>query len=137
MTLYETGLRAADGDEAAIALLKENAVRYDRATIIATDFDGTLCVSEYPNIIAPNEKLLRAVRLMQEMGYEFILWTCRECDDLEDAVQWLAEQGIHFDTINDNAASVKAYFGGYNSRKIGADEYWDDRAVCVTAKEQE
>ena len=72
MTLYETAIRAVDGDAAAQARLRENAVRDGRATVIATDFDGTLCVSDYPDILAPNEKVLEAVRMMQKMGYEFI-----------------------------------------------------------------
>ena len=135
MTLYKTAIRAVEGDAAARTRLSENAVRDGRATVIATDFDGTLCISDYPDILAPCEKVLAAVRMMQAMGYEFILWTCRECDDLDDAVAWLKEQGIQFDTINDNAPSIKELFGGYNSRKINADEYWDDKAVRVTAKE--
>ena len=136
MTLYEKALLAADGDPAALEKLRENAFRDGRATIIATDFDGTLCVSDYPDILAPNTRLLRAVRMMQDMGYEFILWTCRECEDLDDAVAWLAERGIRFGKINDNADSVIAMFGGYNSRKINADEYWDDKAVFAAAEEQ-
>lgn len=135
MTLYETAIRAVEGDAAARARLRENAVRDGRPTIIATDFDGTLCFSEYPDILAPHEKALAAVRMMQVMGYEFILWTCRECEDLDEAVAWLTEQGIRFEIINDNAPSIKELFGGYNSRKINADEYWDDKAVCVTMKE--
>lgn len=136
MTIYETALRAADGDVSARELLRNNAFREGRATIIATDFDGTLCISDYPEIIAPNDKLLCAVRMMQAMGYQFILWTCRECGDLEEALAWLAKRGIRFDTVNDNASSVIELFGGYNSRKINADEYWDDKAVSVIAKER-
>ena len=77
----------------------------------------------------------RVIAFLQKMGYEFILWTCRECEDLDDAVAWLEERGIRMETINDNAPSIKALFGGYNSRKINADEYWDDKAVRVTTKE--
>ncbi len=136
MTLYETALLAVSGDNNARLRLMENAFRNGRPTIIATDFDGTLCLSDYPDILAPNERLLQAVRMMQKMGYEFILWTCRECEDLDDALAWLAEQGIQFGKVNDNAESIIELFGGYNSRKINADEYWDDKAVCAAAEDQ-
>ena len=33
--------------------------------------------------------------------------------------------------VNDNCAAVKEMFDGYNSRKIFADEYWDDKAACA------
>ena len=96
MRYYSMALRAVSGDEAARQWLAEHAFHPEqdmRRTIIACDFDGTLCESDYPAIIRPNEKLIAALRMMKEMGYELILWTCRGCDDLDEAVVWLREQG--------------------------------------------
>lgn len=129
---YDAAMRAASGDEAARLWLASHAAQADgRATIIACDFDGTLCESDYPDILAPNAPLLCAVRMMREMGYEFILWTCRELDVLDDALAWLKTQGVDGLVVNDNCAAVKEMFDGYNSRKIFADEYWDDKAACA------
>lgn len=136
MTLYETVIRAMKGDLLARSHLIENAVRNGRHTVIAVDFDGTLCISDEPGRLVPNESLFSMISMLREMGYEFILWTCRECGELDEAVDWLDAQGIQFDAVNDNVPSIISIFGGTNSRKIHADEYWDDRAVSVTAKEQ-
>lgn len=137
MRIYEAALRAAGGSGAARSWLEAHALRADgRRTIIACDFDGTLCQSNYPVILAPNEPLLCAVRMMQAMGYAFILWTCREQDVLDEALDWLRTQGIVFEAVNDNCRAVLEMFDGYNSRKIFADEYWDDKAVCAAATEE-
>ncbi len=133
MRIYDAAIKAVSGDEAALDFLREHALRPDgRCTIIACDFDGTLCESHYPEIVAPNAPVVESVKLLMKLGYEIILWTCREEDDLEDALWWLETQGITGLKVNDNAESIKALFGGYNSRKISADEYWDDKAISVS-----
>lgn len=129
MTFLSRALSAVSGDETARSWLLDHARTPEgRAVIIACDFDGTLCRSEYPVIIAPNEPLLKAVHLLQGMGYEFILWTCREGDTLMEALAWLAARGIRM-KANDNSEAVIEFYNGYNSRKIFADEYWDDKAA--------
>lgn len=134
MSLYDLAMRAHEGDAEALEALKNGAVRADgRRTIIACDFDNTLCESEWPTIIRPNEPLIWAVKTMREMGYEFILWSCRELDSLDEALEWCAGYGVYFDAVNDNAQSIKDLFD-YNSRKINADEYWDDKAYHTPVK---
>lgn len=44
------------------------------------------------------------------------------------AVEWCEAHGIHLDAVNENLPDVIASFGG-DTRKIFANEYWDDRAV--------
>lgn len=136
MIILHQALLAVSGSDEALEWLRNNARRDGRSTIIACDFDGTLCHSDYPTIISPNEPLLKAVRMMREMGYEIILWTCRELDMLEMAMDWLAEQGLSNLRANDNSEAIKELFGGYNSRKIFADEYWDDKAICAAWQEE-
>lgn len=136
MRYYPMALRAVSGDEAARQWLAEHAFHPEqdmRRTIIACDFDGTLCESDYPAIIRPNEKLIAALRMMKEMGYELILWTCRGCDDLDEAVVWLREQGLNFELVNENSPAIIEYFD-FDSRKIFADEYWDDKAAEATVE---
>ena len=95
--------------------------------IIAVDFDGTLCVESYPEIGAPNLKLIRMLRKKQELGDKLILWTCREGELLEQAVAWCRSFcGLNFDAVNDNIEATKTFFGG-NSRKICCDYYIDDK----------
>ena len=95
---------------------------------IAIDFDGCLCENAWPEIGAPNWPVINQAIQEQRNGEELILWTCREGDLLDEAVRAAGEWGLHFDAVNDNLPSWKKAWGN-NPRKIGATEYWDDRAV--------
>lgn len=100
--------------------------------IIACDFDNTLCYTQdtYPNLGEPNWPLIRQLKKEREAGAVFILYTCRELDHLEIAVNACISWGISPDYVNDNVPWVKEQFG-INSRKVFAHEYWDDRAWHV------
>lgn len=102
--------------------------RWKRA--IAIDFDGTLCENEYPDIGEPNWNVIYQAIQEQKHGAGIILWTCREGELLYNALEACAEWGLYFDAINDTLPEWKDHFGS-SPRKIGADEYWDDKAVSV------
>ena len=99
-----------------------------RPQIWAIDFDGTLHFGRFPNIGPPNEELIAALRIAKTMGVLLILWTSREGEVLNEAVEWCRDHGLEFDALNDNIAGTTELFG-YNSRKVGADLYIDDRAM--------
>ena len=99
----------------------------DLIRIIAIDFDGTLSSGQYP-IILPNWKIINKAKQARLEGAKLILWTCREGKDLEDAVNACTSWGLEFDAINDNLEEAKMLWEN-NSRKIGATELWDDRAI--------
>lgn len=104
--------------------------------IIAVDFDGTLCENRWPDIGAPNTKLIKKLIKMRSEGHKVILWTMRtHCpyfgsepgsrDLLREAVAFCEAQGLSFDGINEpDADNAKQY--GDDSRKIYADIYIDD-----------
>jgi len=97
--------------------------------IIAIDFDGVLCVNEFPNIGPPRYDVISAVRELIDMGAEVILWTTRNGRELQYAVEWCEDRGLHFCSINAPAPSnEKEYADKYpsQSRKIYADVYVDD-----------
>lgn len=97
--------------------------------IIAVDFDGTLVEDEFPIIGKPINSVWAALRNEQARGSKIILWTCRNGKALEDAVRFCTEvMNFHFDAINENLDEVKVLYGG-DTRKIFADEYWDDKAI--------
>jgi len=98
--------------------------------VVAIDMDGCLCENSYPDIGKAIPSTIARVLVEQAMGTKFILWTCREGMELDAAVEWCRERHIVFDAINENLPERIEQFGT-NPRKIGADEYWDDRAVCV------
>lgn len=97
---------------------------------IAIDFDGCLCDNAYPAIGAPHWGVIARAKMEQEAGAGLILWTCREGPLLQEAVAACESWGLHFDAINESLPSWIAAFKNA-PRKVGASEYWDDRAVPV------
>lgn len=93
---------------------------------IAVDFDGTLCENAFPYIGEPDVALIRMLNLAQEDGHKIILWTCRDGDLLEEAIDWCDEHGLVFDAVNKNIPPVRQ---GTGRSKIVADVYIDDRAT--------
>ena len=100
--------------------------------IIAVDFDGTLCYSEWPALGEPNVRLIAYLKKWKEMGNKIILWICRAGDALDNAVSWCREQDLEFDAVNANLPEIVAMYGN-NSRKITCDYYIDDRAFLPEA----
>lgn len=84
----------------------------------------------YPDIGAPNWEIIVAAAAEQIAGAGLILWTCREGELLENALEACARWGLHFDAVNDSLPSWKKFYGN-DTRKVGATEYWDDKAYRV------
>lgn len=98
--------------------------------IIAVDFDGTLCYSNWPELGEPNQALINYLKEWKRNGNKLILWTCRANEALNKAVSWCHRQGLEFDAINDNLPEVVAMYGN-NSRKVTCDYYIDDKMLPV------
>lgn len=99
-------------------------------SIIAVDFDGTLCKEEWPEIGAPNLRLIDWLKERRRAGDRLILWTCRCGAMLEKAVVWCGVWGLTFDAVNANLPeNVKQY--GNDCRKVYADIYLDDKAGYI------
>ena len=90
------------------------------------DFDGTVCENKFPEIGAPKQDIIDALKREQLNGAILILWTCRSDKDLEAAEDWLHDQKLYPDKVNENADSTIEEFGS-DPRKVYADEYWDDK----------
>ena len=102
--------------------------------IYAVDFDGTLAVTRFPEIIGPNKKIIEFVKIAKAQGNKIILWTSRTGEDLEAAVTWCKEQGIVFDAVNEPLPEqIKRW--GNDTRKIYADAYIDDKAMTIDQAE--
>lgn len=97
--------------------------------VIAVDFDGTLAENKYPGIGEPKDDVLNYCKEEQKAGARIILWTNRVGKDLEAAIAWCEEHGLHLDAVNDNIPEVVDFFGT-NTRKIFANEFIDDR-MCT------
>ena len=100
--------------------------------IIAVDFDGTLCENKWPEIGEPNEELIEYLKKAQADGDKLILWTARNEEQTQKAVDWCKEQGLIFDAVNDNLPENIEHFGG-NSRKVYATDYIDDKNLPIAS----
>lgn len=103
-----------------------------RTPVIAIDFDGCLCEDDYPEIGKPNEDVIEQAKRLQRDGACLILWTCRGGKELDAAVEACRNWGLEFDAVNKNP-QFRIDFYGTDCRKVGADEYWDDKAVWMAA----
>lgn len=95
---------------------------------IAVDFDGTLCVSKFPKIVAPKLEAIEEVKRLKKEGATLILWTCRVGEDLTDAISFCNSYGLHFDYINENTDKSKEMWKN-DTRKVSASYYIDDKAI--------
>jgi hypothetical protein len=98
--------------------------------IIAVDFDQTLFFTDFPEIYHPKMEVINKVKEEIDKGNKIILWTCRCGEFLEDAIEACKEYGIYFDAINENLPEIVKNYKT-DSRKIVADEYWDDKAIRI------
>lgn len=103
--------------------------------VYAIDFDDTLAYTRFPEIVAPNKKMVALARALKAQGHKIILWTSRVGEDLTAAVEWSKAQGIVFDAVNEPLPEqIKKW--GNDTRKIYADFYIDDKAMSVSEAER-
>ena len=94
--------------------------------IIAVDFDGTIVEHKYPEIGRPIPFAIETLLQLQKEQHKLILWSVREGQLLQDAIDYCAEQGLYFAAHNEN------YIGEDKttaSRKLNADLFIDDRSL--------
>jgi len=105
------------------------------AVVFAVDFDGYLCQEAFPDIGEPNYEIIRHFRELRQQGHKLILWTCREGELLQKAIEWCADFGLGFDAVNANLPEKIEKYGN-DPRKIGADFYCDDRNYFIMPRKE-
>lgn len=93
--------------------------------IIAIDFDGTIVADKYPEIGELMPGASAVIKLLKTKGHYIIINTCRTGDHLAAALNFLHENGISYNRVNDNHPDLTRQFGV--TRKVFADVYIDDR----------
>ena len=68
--------------------------------IIAVDFDGTIVQDRYPEIGSEQPFATQTLRMLLEEGHQLILWTVRQGETLEAAVEWCRQRGVEFYAVN-------------------------------------
>lgn len=109
---------------------QENAGRqtHKKDMTIAVDFDGTIVEHCYPEI---GKEIIFATDTLKALikdGHQLILWTVREGELLEEAVEWCRERGVEFFAVNKNYPEENVEDPFY-SRKLKAEIFIDDRNI--------
>jgi hypothetical protein len=91
---------------------------------IAVDFDGTIVEHDYPRIGKEIPFAIDTLKMLQKEGHLLILWTSREGELLDAAVEFCRERGLEFYAVNCNQPE-EALFPRHTT-KVLADVYIDD-----------
>lgn len=95
--------------------------------IIAVDFDGTIVTHAYPAIGKPIPFAIESLKQLQKIDHhQLILWTCREGELLQQAVDYCHDRGLDFYAVNTNFPEEEPS-DGMGARKLTADLFIDDR----------
>ena len=95
---------------------------------IAVDFDGTIVEHKYPEIGKEILFAFETLRALQDQGHQLILWTFRSGKELDEAVEYCRRNGVEFYAVN-SSYPEEEFDEDYDSRKIDADVFIDDRNI--------
>lgn len=93
--------------------------------LIAVDFDGTIVEHRYPAIGRELPFATDTLRRLTADGHRLILWTVREGQLLDEALEWCKERGVTFYAVNRDYPEQE--LGEGVARKIKVDVVIDDR----------
>jgi hypothetical protein len=83
--------------------------------IIGVDFDGTIVTHDFPDIGKPLDLALETLKELVANGHKLVLFTMRSAQSLQDAVDYLTQNGVELWGVNTNpdqaswTSSPKAY----------------------------
>lgn len=95
--------------------------------VIAIDFDGTIVEHCYPAIGEEKPFAIETLKMLIRDRHQLILWSVREGQLLEEAVQWCRERGVEFWAVNRDYPEEDSRYNQHFSRKLKADIFIDDR----------
>lgn len=110
--------------------------------IIAVDFDGTIVEHKYPTIGKDIPFAFDALKQLQNENHILILWTVREGELLQEAIDYCSKNGVTFFAHNSNFPEE---IRSEAPRKLKADLFIDDRnfgglpdwpLICKTIQEK-
>ena len=93
---------------------------------IAVDFDGTIVEHRYPKIGEEIPFATETLKILAQERHKLILWTVREGELLEEAIEWCRQRGVFFYSVNKDYPEEEKSHNGF-SRKLKAD-------LCIDAR---
>lgn len=94
---------------------------------IAVDFDGTIVTHRYPAIGDEIPFAVTTLKMLAAERHRLILWTVREGELLDEAVEWCRKRGLEFYAVNKDFPEENVQRNTSYSRKLKADLFIDDR----------
>ena len=94
---------------------------------IAVDFDGTIVEHKYPQIGEEIPFAVETLKMLAQDRHRLILWSVREGELLEEAVNWCRERGLEFYAVNRDYPEETTDNNPHFSRKLKVDMFIDDR----------
>ncbi len=95
--------------------------------IIAVDFDGTIVTHKYPAIGEEIPFAIDTLKMLRQDGHKLIMWSVREGELLDQAVQWCKDRGLEFYAVNRDYPEETTENNPHFSRKLKVDVFIDDR----------
>ena len=97
---------------------------------IAVDFDGTIVEHRYPEIGRERPFAIDTLKMLIADQHRLILWSVREGQLLEDAVNWCKERGVESYAVNRDYPEERGVENNNHfSRKLKVDLFIDDRNI--------
>ena len=96
---------------------------------IAVDFDGTIVTHEYPRIGTEIPFAIETLKMLAKDNHRLILWSVREGEPLQEAIDWCKERGVEFWAVNKDYPEEERDKNEHYSRKLKADYFIDDRNI--------
>lgn len=97
--------------------------------IIAVDFDGTIVEHKYPAIGKEIPFAIDTLKMLINDRHRLILWSVREGQLLDEAVEWCRERGVEFWAVNKDYPEETTDNNQHFSRKLKVDIFIDDRNI--------
>lgn len=95
--------------------------------VIAVDFDGTIVQHKYPEIGEERPFAIEVLKMLIRDRHKLILWTVREGELLEAAINWCRDRGVEFYAVNSDSSDRFNEGKDENfSCKLNADVFIDD-----------
>lgn len=96
--------------------------------IAAVDFDGTIVENEFPEIGELKPMVREGLKFLKDRGFSIIIWTVRDGNYLDQVKEFLDNEQLPYDFINENDPRVKAFMRRLPEPKVFATIYIDDSA---------
>ena len=106
----------------------------DKEIKITVDFDNTCVLEDFPLVGADIPYAVETLKRLVSNGVKLILWTCRQNEQLNDAVEWFIHNDIQLFGVNEDPHIDETLAALYGiPRKIIGHFNIDDRNLgCPT-----